>query len=228
MYAIVPAAGSSTRMGEGLGGRSKNLLTLPNGETVLGLTLRALKAAGVFAGIIVVGRQDDLPEMRQTAAKELGSLPYSVVVGGQNRQQSVYLGLQSVPSGIRHAAIHDAARPFCSAALITKVAGVALETGAAILAHPVTETVKRVDGNRITETVDREVLWLAQTPQVFSLELILKAHRLAEADGYTGTDDAELVERLGNRVSIVRGSRENIKITTPEDLRFAAALAEAV
>lgn len=224
LFAIVPAAGSGTRMGEILAGRSKTLLALPGGQTILGLTLRSLAHSAILRGIVVVSRDEDLAEVRSAAEESVSEIPLIIVRGGINRQQSVLFGLQAVPAGVRHVVIHDAARPFCSAELIAKVAAVGVETGAAILALPAAETVKQVEGNKIVKTIDREPLWFAQTPQVFSLELILKAHKRAEAEGYVGTDDAELIERMGMRVSIVRGVRENIKITTPDDLKLAAAL----
>jgi 2-C-methyl-D-erythritol 4-phosphate cytidylyltransferase len=121
--------------------------------------------------------------------------------------------------------VHDAVRPFITRRLIDTVVGAARGAGAAICALPVAETVKRVRDDEVETTIDRTGLWTVQTPQVFRAALLREAHEKARRDGVVGTDDAALVERLGQRVKVVRGLAENVKITTPEDLRRARRMA---
>lgn len=120
--------------------------------------------------------------------------------------------------------IHDAARPLVSPNLIISVAQATERWGGAVAAVPAVHTVKEVDGGRITGTLPRSRLWFAHTPQGFDTNLILRAHRAAREEGFTGTDDAQLVERLGGEVHVVREGGHNLKITTPEDLAVAEAI----
>jgi len=147
----------------------------------------------------------------------------TIADGGQTRQQSVFNGLMK----LEHTdvvVIHDGVRPFVDPDIITRTIDTAQLLGAAIAALPVRETVKRQIGDRL-ETVSRESLWLAHTPQSFRTHLIVKAHKLAKAVGFDSTDDAALVERLGQPVAIVEDSYDNIKITTPADLFLASFIA---
>ncbi|MDZ7265665.1 MAG: 2-C-methyl-D-erythritol 4-phosphate cytidylyltransferase, partial [candidate division KSB1 bacterium] len=147
-----------------------------------------------------------------------------VVTGGESRQASVFAGLKALDDRCAVVAIHDAVRPLIAAALLIEVIKKGIETGAAILAVPIQESVKRISQDKITQTIDRNDLWLAQTPQVFHRELILKAYQQAEAEGFVGTDDAMLVERLNYPVHVVMGDYRNFKITTPIDLEWAEFL----
>jgi 2-C-methyl-D-erythritol 4-phosphate cytidylyltransferase len=150
-----------------------------------------------------------------------------VVDGGAERADSIQNALARVKPDIEYVAVHDAARPCIANEWITKVFDEAQRTAAAILAIPVGGTLKRVSANRtIEETVSREKLWEAQTPQVFRRELLLEAY--AKRDGFTATDDAQLVERIGHAVSVVQGSAINVKITTREDLRLAEQALKAL
>jgi 2-C-methyl-D-erythritol 4-phosphate cytidylyltransferase len=146
-----------------------------------------------------------------------------VVSGGARRQDSVRRGLAAVSPGIDIVAIHDAARPFVAAETIVTAVAEAARTGAALVAAPVRDTIKRVKAGVIAETLDRSDLWLAQTPQCFRLDLIRAAHEAAEKDGWDVTDDCALLERLGHAVAVVRGDAWNFKITEPEDLVAAEA-----
>jgi len=149
----------------------------------------------------------------------------ALCLGGRRRQDSVYEGLKAVSPGSNWVIIHDSARPFINSKLITKVISAAKKTGAAILGIPVKATIKSVQEDFLVDkTVDRGNLWEAQTPQAFKKELILKAYNKYFQENFT--DDASLVEKLGERVKIVQGSYENIKITTRVDLLFAGLIAE--
>jgi 2-C-methyl-D-erythritol 4-phosphate cytidylyltransferase len=130
-------------------------------------------------------------------------------------------GLQAAPAGARWIVVHDAVRPFVTPALVARVLAAARLCGAATCGVPVRETVKRVREETVEATVDREGLWLTQTPQAFRRDLLWEAHEKARRDGWVGTDDAGLVERLGERVAMVPGLPQNLKITTPEDLKIA-------
>jgi 2-C-methyl-D-erythritol 4-phosphate cytidylyltransferase len=137
------------------------------------------------------------------------------------RQDSVWLALQAVPRNADIIVVHDAVRPLITRGLIDAVVGAVAESGAAICALPINETVKRVRQDVVEATLDRSELWSVQTPQAFRADLLREAHEKARRDGVVGTDDAMLVERLGHPVRVVRGLPENVKITTPEDLRRA-------
>lgn len=144
------------------------------------------------------------------------------VAGSERRQDSVWAGLCALPEDVEIVAIHDAVRPLTFPGDIKQAIERAKAMGAAILATPVIDTVKRADDEgRIAETLDREQLWLAQTPQVFRRELIERAYRKVIEDGFEVTDEAAAVERLGEPVSIVPSQRPNPKITVPEDLAYA-------
>jgi 2-C-methyl-D-erythritol 4-phosphate cytidylyltransferase len=145
----------------------------------------------------------------------------TVVQGGGMRQDSVWLALQAVPANADIIVVHDAVRPLITRGLIDAVVGAGAESGAAICALPITETIKRVRQDVVEATLDRSELWAVQTPQAFRAALLREAHEKARRDGVVGTDDAMLVERLGHQVRVVRGLVENVKITTPEDLRRA-------
>jgi 2-C-methyl-D-erythritol 4-phosphate cytidylyltransferase len=149
----------------------------------------------------------------------------AVVPGGRERQESVWLGLQAVPAAAELVLVHDAVRPFVSAALVERVLAAARRVGAATCGMPVRETVKRVRQSAVEATLDRDGLWLVQTPQAFRRDLLWEAHDKARRDGFAGTDDAVLVERLGVTVAMVQGLAQNLKITTPEDLQTARAWA---
>lgn len=151
-----------------------------------------------------------------------------IVAGGEQRQDSVRRGLAAVGEGIDLVLVHDAVRPFVTQDLVGRAVRCAWEHGAAVVAIPMRDTVKRMGTDGLIEgTVDRGGLWLAQTPQVFRRELLQEAHQKAFVERFQATDDAQLVERLGHRVAVVEGSGENIKITRPEDLAIGEAILAA-
>lgn len=157
-------------------------------------------------------------------APQVQELDIQVVLGGKERTDSVQQGLKTLggDDGVKLVAVHDAARPLVQSSDLLDVFTTAWQTGAAILATPMTGTVKRSDKSNGTTTVDRSQLWIALTPQVFRIELLLEAYK--KYRGRPATDDAELVERIGHPVSLVKGSADNLKITLPEDLIIAEAI----
>jgi len=150
-----------------------------------------------------------------------------VVDGGATRQGSVQNGLAACSTDVDLVLVHDAARSLVPIAATTACIGAAVLHGAALLAVPVADTLKRVEGDRVAGTVERHHTWAAQTPQVFRRQLLARAFAHATATGFVGTDDVSLVEHLGEPVVVVPGSATNLKITRPEDLPLAAALLAA-
>jgi 2-C-methyl-D-erythritol 4-phosphate cytidylyltransferase len=169
--------------------------------------------------LVLVISQEDREYFQMKFAANAAILGINVVDGGAERADSIQKALEKIQSDIDFVGVHDAARPCIANEWITEIFSAAEKSGAAIPAIPVSGTLKRIAGGTITETVPRDGLWEAQTPQVFRRELLLKAY--AQRGGFVATDDAQLVERLGQKVTIVPGSVINLKITTREDLRLA-------
>jgi 2-C-methyl-D-erythritol 4-phosphate cytidylyltransferase len=210
------------------GSLPKQFLTL-GGVPILVHSLRALEAADTVSEIILAVPEAD----REFCLSEIIT-PYGfkkvtrIVAGGAQRQDSVRHGLEAVGKGVNIVLVHDAVRPFLTVEMIGRVIAAAVKHGAAVAAIPMRDTVKLVGGDGLIEkTVDRGQLWLAQTPQAFRRTLFQEAHREAQLDGFHGTDDVQLVERLGYPVAVVEGSGENIKITKPEDLAIGEAILAA-
>ena len=220
IFAVVVAAGQSTRMG----GSNKQLHLLA-GVPVLQRSLSSLEQVPQLEGMVLVAPPSSVQEFRDAAAGwDLRKIT-AVVPGGLNRQQSVLFGLLAVPFECEIVLVHDGARPLVSKREIEDVIAAAVEFGAATLAVPVKDTVKMSDDQGfVAATPDREKLWLTHTPQGFTYRILMDAHNLAADRGDCHTDDASLVETAGIRVKLVRGGYSNIKITTPEDLRVAEAL----
>jgi len=223
IVAIVPAAGSGSRMG---GSSPKQFLRL-GGVPVLVRTLRILAGSRVVRGIVLVAPPAAVERTRRLLARHRVPRVLAVVPGGAERQESVWLGLQAVPPAADLVVVHDGVRPFITGTLVRDVVEAARRFGAAICGIPVRETVKRHREGFVETTVDRGGLWLIQTPQAFRRTLLWEAHDKARRDGFLGTDDAVLVERLGVPVRMVAGLQENLKITTPDDLARARVLASA-
>jgi 2-C-methyl-D-erythritol 4-phosphate cytidylyltransferase len=219
VVAVIPAAGIGSRLG---GGAPKQYVPLA-GMPVLARTLAAFEASGAIQAIVVVAPPGDESRCRAIAVEPYGwKKILAVVPGGAARQESVARGLDAAGADASIVVVHDAARPLVSDDLIRRVVRAAGVSGAALAALPVVDTLKRKvgDGNVIT-TVDRDGLWAAQTPQAFRAALFREAVTRARADGFIGTDDASLVERLGVPVTLVEGDPENFKITRREDLARA-------
>lgn len=218
---IVPAAGESRRMGGG------NKLLLPlEGEPVLAHTLRAIDAATLVDEIILATRTECLAEMAELCQRCGLQKPVRVVVGGETRTHSVLAAALEANEKARLIAVHDGARPLIRPEQIDELIRFGERTYAAAPAMPVTDTVKRAEPStgRVLETPDRAALFAVQTPQVFQAELLKAALQSAVNAEVTLTDDCSAVERLGKEVYLTAGDPENIKITTPLDLRLAEAI----
>jgi len=165
-----------------------------------------------------------MEDFRQLIAGGPGDKTEKVVAGQATRQESVWAGLRELSAGMDCVLIHDAARPFLHRQLIEECAAAARSYGAAIAAVPVTDTLKRAEGDIVLGSADRRDLWAAQTPQAFRVEVITRAYERAQRDGLPATDDASLVEAMGHAVRLVQGSPRNIKITYPQDLALAETM----
>ncbi len=213
---VIPAAGAGRRMG---GPRAKQFLEL-QGRPILLLTLERFDSSPEIDEIVIAAAADEVDVVRALVRVHGLRKVRSVVPGGKERQDSVWNALEAAACDI--VLVHDAVRPFVSHHLMSAVAAEAARSGAAVAAVAPKETIKISDGSGIVlSTPDRAHLWVAQTPQGFAYSLLVEAHRQAQKEGYYGTDDASLVERLGAKVSLVQGSYDNIKITTPEDVELA-------
>lgn len=219
--AVVPAAGSGSRLG---GRRPKQFLRL-GAVPLLVHTLRVLASVREVHGLIVAVPPADVLSARRLLLRHGIRRVLAVVGGGKERQESVWLALQAVPAGCELVVVHDVVRPFITGGLVRGVVAEARRCGAAVCGLPVSETLKRVRGGVVEATVEREGMWLVQTPQAFRCDLIWEGHEKARRDGFRGTDDAVLVERLGVPVRMVPGLPQNLKITTREDLLRARAFA---
>lgn len=220
--AVIVAAGSARRM-EGI-----DKVLAPLGELpVLVHTLYAFQDCAAVEEIVVVTREDLLVEVGRLCKDFAFDKVTKVVVGGAERIHSVQAGLREISAQAELIAIHDGARPLVSQEIIQEAVSAAAAGGAAAPAVALTDTIKRAEGGRTAETVDRSSLWAVQTPQVFEAGLIRGAVQKALEDGELLTDDCGAVERLGMPVTLTRGSRENLKITTPLDLIVGEAILQA-
>jgi len=220
--AIVPAAGTGERMGTN---RKKPYLLL-NQRPLLYYTLTALDSIASIAQIIVaVAPGDERFCQQQVLEKFHFNKSIQLIPGGSSRQESVRRLLDRVPEDAQLVLIHDGARPLITPELLEQAITETRVWKATVLAVPVKDTIKSAnDTLQIEKTISRERLWAIQTPQTFERSVIREAHQRASQEGFIGTDDAALVERMGVQVKIVMGSYDNIKITTPEDVIVAEAL----
>jgi 2-C-methyl-D-erythritol 4-phosphate cytidylyltransferase len=222
---ILPAAGLGTRMGRAApekAGTSRKQFMLLEGSPILLHTIRRFVAAPEVVEIVVALRAEEMGWVRELLAAERFSKPVRLVEGGDSRQESVENALATLEPGTELVAVHDAVRPFIEHSVLEKVFAEAAENGAAIVGIVPVDTVKQVHRNKIRQTIPRERLVLAQTPQVFHFDLLKKAFAQAREDSFTGTDESSLVERLDQvEVSVVMGSDRNIKITKPSDMDLA-------
>lgn len=217
---LVLAAGRGERLGASV---PKAFVSLA-GTPILVRTLAALARAPEIDRVVPVVAASDMARYAALGAA-LAAIPKLAppVAGGAERQDSMRAGLAALPADVRFVAVHDAARPFVRADDVSRVIAAARASGAALLAVPVTDTIKRVRDGRVIETPDRAECWAAQTPQVFRTEILREALAKAAAGGCVATDDSALVERLGIAVTVVAGDPSNAKITGPADLAAAEA-----
>ncbi|MCC7174859.1 MAG: 2-C-methyl-D-erythritol 4-phosphate cytidylyltransferase [Bryobacterales bacterium] len=222
---ILPAAGLGTRMGRSVperAGTSRKQFMLLDGAPILLHTIRKFLSCDSVSEIVLALRKDDLAWVEGLLKEERPARPVRMVEGGDTRQQSVENALAAIGAGVELVAVHDAVRPFIEPSTIERVIREAAESGAAIVGIVPVDTVKQVRRNKIHGTLTRDRLVLAQTPQVFRHDLLRRAFAKAREDGFTGTDESSLVERLEQvEVSVVAGSDRNIKITKPSDMDLA-------
>jgi 2-C-methyl-D-erythritol 4-phosphate cytidylyltransferase len=214
---VLPAGGAGRRLGAAI---PKQFVRL-GGIPIIALTVRHFARHPRVAEIVVAAPTALVDYTARVLERHVPRARCAVVPGGAERQESVWEGLRAVSGNAAVVVVHDAVRPFITGALIDDVVAAARGAGAAICALPIAETVKRVRDELVDATVDRSALWAVQTPQAFRLGILREAHDKARRDAFVGTDDAMLVERLGHPVRVVRGLVDNVKITTPEDLRRA-------
>jgi 2-C-methyl-D-erythritol 4-phosphate cytidylyltransferase len=219
--AIITAAGLGKRMGRD---RPKQFLEI-GGSPILIHTLKKFEASKTVEFIVITTEALHLEETQELiAGSKILSKEWIVVAGGKKRQDSVSNGLNAIPQESEIVAVHDGVRPFIETSIIDQSVELARESGGCIVAVPVKDTIKRgTITDLISETVDRSSLWSAQTPQTFKYEILRRAHTEAYAEKFYGTDEASLVERINEPIKLLKGSYNNIKITTPEDLEFAEA-----
>ena len=219
--AIIVAAGSAARMG----GIDKVMAPLQD-EPMIVHTVRAFQKSSVIRQIVVVTREDLIPEITELCVGM--DKVMAVVEGGADRQASVEAGLEALSSRLQMVAVHDGARPLVSQEIIDRTVRAAHSYGAAAPGIPVKDTIKEVIGGVVVETPDRSKLFAVQTPQVFDRDMLEGALHKARKDNATITDDCSALERIGMSVKIVEGDERNIKVTTPMDLKLVDFLMEEI
>ena len=217
--AIIPAAGRGKRIGASV---PKQFLEI-QGEPLLHHTLTVFASCKLIDYVVLAMPRADVDEMGEDWLNKY-EIVREVVVGGEQRQDSVYNGFNSLEKGTDIVVVHDGVRPFTTPQMITATVEAAQQHGAAITAIPVSDTVKQAVDGFVKQTVSRDGLWRVQTPQAFQCGLLQQAFKKAKKDSYYGTDEGSLVEYLGERVKIVPGSELNIKITRKEDLVLGESL----
>ncbi|MFQ5900593.1 MAG: 2-C-methyl-D-erythritol 4-phosphate cytidylyltransferase [Thermodesulfobacteriota bacterium] len=225
VVAIIPTAGKGKRMGANI---SKQYLFLL-GRPVLAHTVRVFEESKKIDSIVLVVHKGDEGYCKREIVEKFGFRKVThILAGGRERQDSVRAGLNVVDPDCELVIIHDGVRPLIFPEIITESINAAKKFGASVVAVPVKDTVKEVSKEgTIHCTLPRENLWMVQTPQVFRYDIIREAHAKAHTNGFLSTDDSALVEKFGNKVCIVEGSYENIKLTTQEDMMIAEVLMEA-
>lgn len=225
--AIILAGGTGERFGNEGG---KQLVEI-GGKPILIWSVEAFDAVGDIGLIVIVCPAERQGEYLSKAVDPFSfATPIVVAAAGSTRQESAFSGLELVPEEFEYVVMHDGARPLISADLIAHTIATLkgnIDADGAVVAHPAIDTLKVVENGVIVGTPDRSVFWNAQTPQVFRAGIYRRAHASALSDGFVGTDDSSLIERLGGRVLVVEGKRDNIKLTVPEDyLMLVAAVRE--
>jgi 2-C-methyl-D-erythritol 4-phosphate cytidylyltransferase len=219
--ALITAGGKGQRMQSPT---AKQFLLLA-GTPILARTIAVFEVCPVVDEIFVIVPQDEMAKVQTDIVEKYQyKKVLKVVRGGRMRQQSVWNGLRAIKSDCSWVVVHDGVRPLIRPQLIEAGLREARQTGAAIVAVPARDTVKRLTPGGKMQTLPREEIWLAQTPQIFEFSLLFRAHQKANQEKFTGTDDASLVERLGQAISLIPGDYGNLKITTPEDLTIAETL----
>ena len=218
-WAILAAAGEGSR----LGGGPKAFVELA-GAPMMAHSLVTLAKVTEIEGVAISAPPGHEPATREAAASAAPSLRVEVVAGGRSRRESVRLALVAVPADVERIVVHDAARPLAAVTLFESAFAALGSADGAVVAIPLADTLKRASGDRVSETVPRADLYRAQTPQAFRAGALRAAHERAAREGFDATDDAALLEWMGDRVVLVPGDERNVKITTPEDLALAEML----
>ncbi|MEL6927414.1 MAG: 2-C-methyl-D-erythritol 4-phosphate cytidylyltransferase [Cyanobacteria bacterium J06600_6] len=218
MHLLIPAAGMGRRMGSD---RNKLLLKLLK-KPLLAWSLLAVEQSKSVKWIGIMGQPEDFPEFKRILSELNLTKPIKLIVGGDTRQESVYNGLQALPTDAVRVLIHDGARCLATSELFDRCGDALFDCQGLIAAVAVKDTIKVVDSQGIiTDTPDRRDLWAAQTPQGFEVKLLKDAHERGKKSGWQVTDDAALFEKCGLPVKIVQGEETNLKVTTPVDLAIA-------
>lgn len=228
LIAVIPAAGAGKRLGLGI----NKAFAMLKGAPLLVHCLKMLADTNLVKRAVVVLAPQEVDDGRSLLAayqtEYFSTLPFEVVAGGKERQDSVANALAAIPENDGYIAVHDGARPFAGKEVFARTLASAIEFGAAIAAVPVKNTIKVInDKGEVVDTPQRSTLQAVQTPQIFSTSLLKQAYAELAAHPAVVTDDASVVERLGHKVVVALGRYENIKITTPEDLVFAENLLAA-
>lgn len=218
---MIPAAGSGKRMGAG---QNKLFLEI-GGLPILYHTVSVFLEDPHCEEIIIAVKPEEQAFIKEMFARNGDEKTITFVKGGGERQNSVAACIETY-EGNGIVLVHDAARPFLDSSVIRKLVSTANEKGAAIAAVRAKDTIKLAANNVVQQTLDRENLWLVQTPQAFRYELLKRASDAAVREGFLGTDESMLVERIGYSVQIVEGSYDNVKMTTQEDLAIGEVLLE--
>lgn len=220
VIALIPAAGAGKRMG---GDRNKQYLEI-GGKPILAHTLEVFEGIEAISEVYLIVPEEDCAYCCDLVDGIRFTKPIRIISGGKERQDSVKNGIDAIYN-CDIVMVHDGVRPFVTEDIINRSVEETVRCGATVVAVPAKDTIKSVDeeGN-IIETLERKKLWQVQTPQTFKYEIIKEAFDKAYKDGFYGTDDASLVERMGHKVRIIEGSYQNIKITTPEDMIIAEAI----
>ena len=220
--ALIVAAGRGNRMGAKKG---KPYLMLA-GNPILAHTLSEFERCALIDETLLIVAKNDIELSRVSIVETFKFTKVSkIIVGGLKRQDSVWEGLKALKNDSELVMVHDGVRPFVSQKVLEKSIHETFNCGATITAVPVKDTIKMVSERKeVLETLDRDKVWMVQTPQTFRLDILIMAFEKAFKDGFYGTDDASLVERIGVKVKVIPGSYENIKITTPEDLILGEAI----
>jgi 2-C-methyl-D-erythritol 4-phosphate cytidylyltransferase len=219
--AIIVAAGKGERITTKIPKQFLRLIDKP----LLAHTIERFEKSRLVDEIVVVVPRDYLSFCSKEIVDRFGFGKIGrIVIGGKERQDSVFRGLKAIDSKMDIVLIHDGVRPLVKTQKINKIIEFCRKEGPVLFALPVKETIKRVEENRVITTLDRSKIWTVQTPQAFPYQLIMHAYKEANKDKFIGTDDSQLVERMGIAVKVVEGDEDNIKITTMEDLKIAEYL----
>jgi 2-C-methyl-D-erythritol 4-phosphate cytidylyltransferase len=216
---IIAAAGVGKRMGG-----QKQFIEL-SGVPIAIRSCMVFGALDLVEEIILVTHPDNIGAAQKLVKEYKLEKVKKVIGGGEERQDSVYKGLQEVSKDCEYVMVHDGARPLVSGEIVANVVAELKSSEAVVVGVPVPDTIKEIKQDSvISKTLDRKYIWSAQTPQAFKFSLITKAYEKAKADGLKATDDSFLVERFGKKVKMIAGSYDNIKITTPNDLVIAESI----